>query len=226
MEPLRLDPADPLASVLRWLAALARALGIDPACAGRPPLTNGAATVVRRWLRDWRRQLEALVRAEALRLALSLRPGVASRAARATAASSAPSFGVAGCGRLSLASGRAVSGVSRSAPGPDARPKPRPARFALLGPAAEAALQRRTRALSAALRDPGAAIRRLAARLAKRLARACGTEAAHRRHSPPVIGLALRAFDLAPEPRPPDRSALRRSAARPTVSVAAAPVSA
>jgi hypothetical protein len=43
MEPLRLDPADPLASVLAWLAALAAALGIDPAALGVKVRLNSAS---------------------------------------------------------------------------------------------------------------------------------------------------------------------------------------
>jgi hypothetical protein len=230
MEPVRLDPADPFASVLRWLAALAQALGIDPARSARGiGLSRCAAALVRGWLADWSRQLRTLVRTEAARLARSLRPDVTRRAAGAAAAPS-PVLGVAAASRrFRLAEDPVAASARRlSIPRQGLQPKLRPARDALLDPAAEAALERRARAVFAALRDPSAAVRRLARRFAKRLARASAAEAARRGrrrfpHPQRAAGSAPLAFVQAPDPRPPDRPASARPAARPTAPVAAAP---
>jgi hypothetical protein len=221
MEPLRLDPADPLASMLRWLAAFAQALGLDLARTERLPLTNGAARLVRRWLRDWRRRLEALVRAEALWLARSLRPDCAPRTAGAPAAPSAPSPGVSA--RLRLAPGRGASGARGAAPRRTASRNPRLLRFAPLDPAAEAALERRARALFAALRDPSGLVGRLARRFALRRTHALAADARRLPSPPRAIGAALSQHVLAPDPRPPNDLALRRRLqARPADPAAAA----
>jgi hypothetical protein len=78
MEPpvpsLRLDPSDPLASVLAWLAALAAALGLELGVfLPRVELDRRGAADVRRLLADWSAKLRALVRAKAIRLALARR---------------------------------------------------------------------------------------------------------------------------------------------------------
>jgi hypothetical protein len=210
MEPLRLDPADPLGSVLRWLAALARALGLEPA-ALIGPLPRPAASMVRAWLADWSRQLRTLIRLEAarlarrLQLALPLKRRAADysrrRATRAAAPRTAPR------GRLA-AVGSSLRGLR--APRGAMRPAVRPQIDAALDPAEEAALRRRARAVLAALEDPSAATLRLARRLARRRARA-EAAAPWRRSRPPrpplVLGAGLRGRAPTPEPRPPDASA-------------------
>jgi hypothetical protein len=227
MSPVRLDPTDPLASVLRWLAALARALGIDPARPGREMrLSRGAAAVVRGWLADWSRQLRAIVHTEAARLARSFHADLKQRGAGAPAAPSRALRRIIARGRLRLAEDPVAASARRfSALRRDAQPKLRPTPDSLLDLEAEAALDRRVRAVLDALRDPSAAVRLLARRLALRRARARAAEAARRRSpSPPrAVGAARHAHVLAPEPRPPDRRAVHHwPAARPAAPAAAA----
>jgi hypothetical protein len=207
MESVRLDPSDPLGSVLRWLAALALALGIEPArLAPAGPLPRAAAALVRAWLADWSRQLSAVVRLEAARLAKTLRlpmpvrrRAVAAGSLRPAARTGAPAGRsvVVGSSRRGL---RARRGTACSATWSAAD--------AVLGPAEEAALRRRANAVLAALADPRALTARLAARLALRLARASASSVRpdpRRVPVPPrVLGVGLRACDRAPEPRPPD----------------------
>jgi hypothetical protein len=226
MEPARLDPADPLASVLRWLAALAEALGIDLARPEwRGPLSRAAAAVLRGWLAGWSRQLRSVVRIEALLLARTLGLGAGRRAAGSRRPAPPRSARPDRRGVAWRAVFRSDQGSDRGppVPPPARRRTRRPEPDVVLSPEEEAALQRRARAVLAALRAPGATVRRLAVRLAKRLAAARAAEAARRRRPqpPPTLGVAPRALDLAPEPRPPDRRDVRRPAARPAAPAAA-----
>jgi hypothetical protein len=226
MEPLRLDPADPLASVLAWLAALAAALGIDPSALWpKVRLSRAGAAYVRGWFADWRSQLEALVRAEAARLARRVEligpdrrflPRVRGRWRR----EATPEGGR----RKNPPSVRfADSSPARGgAKSPDSAAKlavrvvvGRRGARAWISDAEDAALRRRQRALYAALADRSALVRRLALKLAKRLARAKAARDAlamflrgRRRfpHPPRMIGVA-RELARKPEPRPPDLSA-------------------
>jgi hypothetical protein len=200
MTPLRLDPADPLASVLAWLAALARALGIDPRMV-LGPLSRPAAAIVRGWLADWSRQLRGIIYAKALRLAATLSPG---RRAPARPRRSA-SERAARAGRL-VAVGSSPRRV-RNLHGARRQPG-RPASDAVLCEAEEAALRRRVRAVFAALENPRAAALRLARRLAHRRARALAGAASWRSarvpRPPRRLGAGLRGIAPAPEPRPPN----------------------
>jgi hypothetical protein len=211
MEPLRLDPADPLASVLAWLVALARALGIEPRTL-LGPLPRPAAAIVRGWLADWSRQLRGIIHAKALRLArtmaFSARPAplVASRSVTARA----------GAGQAATPIGRLVVAGSwlheRRASSTEASVRVYAGPDTVLSESEEAALQRRARAVFNALKDPRAATARLARRLALGLARAQAAAAAWRDRSPSpprVLGAGFSACVHAPEPRPPN---LRASA--------------
>jgi hypothetical protein len=223
MDRLRLDPADPLASVLAWLAALAQALGIEPsALRPRVQLSHAGAAVVRRWLADWSRGLRALVRAEAALLARRLSLGAPDPGRRRSSFPSPP----VGEGSLRAPTPRDADRARGGAPAgrvvvlarPGGRVPPsasrrraRPAWDASIALAEEEALQRRARAVIRALRDRSALVRRLALKLAKRLARANAAQAALRGrrrfpHPSRAIG-ARRALAPAPEPRPPDLSA-------------------
>jgi hypothetical protein len=233
MEPLRLDPADPLASVLRWLAALARALGVDPARVGlRVELSHAGAAWVRSRLSVWSRQLRALIRAEAVRLArtLQLRPrAVAARGAQCGAASAPGADGTAARrGRFTTIVGPRRVPLGGSGPAFIPASARRSDPLSLFRAEADAALRRRQRALFAALRDRAAAARRLALRLARHLARtrdARFTLDPRRRFPlpPRALSTAPRGVAPAPEPRPPDRPATVRPEARPA-SLAAATV--
>jgi hypothetical protein len=222
MEPLRLDPADPLASVLAWLAALARALGLDLDPRDLlGPLSRPAAAIVRGWLADWRRQLRRLVFAEAIRLAraLAARP-------RPPRSSPAPNeLPLSPCGRGAGVRGggaaaqpRLFPARSAGAPHPCCSPTRgegsvdlRPSADDPLTADEEAALRRRTDAVIAALKDRSGLVRRLALRLVRRTAHARAARAALHGHSkvphpPRTLGAGLRAVTRAPEPRPPDHA--------------------